>query len=35
MKKTAVLIYEGFCNFEIAPALEMLGIETNPGTFGL
>ena len=26
MKKTAVLIYNQFCNFEIAPALEMLAI---------
>lgn len=26
MKKTAVLIYDQFCNFEIAPALEMLAI---------
>jgi len=26
MKKTAVLIYNQFCNFEIAPALEMLAM---------
>ena len=24
MKKTAILVYDQFCNFEIAPALEML-----------
>ena len=32
MKKTAVLIYDQFCNFEIAPALEMLAIERKPIT---
>ena len=30
MKKTAVLIYDQFCNFEIAPALEMLAISRKP-----
>ena len=30
MKKTAVLIYDQFCNFEIAPALEMLAIAQKP-----
>ena len=32
MKKTAVLIYNQFCNFEIAPALEMLAIAQKPIT---
>ena len=32
MKKTAVLIYDRFCNFEIAPALEMLAIARKPST---
>lgn len=32
MKKTAVLIYNQFCNFEIAPALEMLAIGDKPIT---
>lgn len=32
MKKTAVLIYEQFCNFEIAPALEMLAMAQKPVT---
>ncbi|MBP1551790.1 MAG: DJ-1/PfpI family protein [Oscillospiraceae bacterium] len=32
MKKTAVLIYNQFCNFEIAPALEMLAISQKPFT---
>lgn len=32
MKKTAVLIYDQFCNFEIAPALEMLAIAQKPIT---
>lgn len=32
MKKTAVLIYNQFCNFEIAPALEMLGMVRKPIT---
>ncbi len=30
MKKTAVLIYDRFCSFEIAPALEMLAMEQKP-----
>lgn len=30
MKKTAVLIYDQFCNFEIVPALEMLAIAEKP-----
>ena len=32
MKKTAVLIYDQFCNFEIAPALEMLAMAGKPFT---
>lgn len=32
MKKTAVLIYDQFCNFEIAPALEMLAMANKPVT---
>lgn len=32
MKKTAVLIYNQFCNFEIAPALELLAIAQKPIT---
>lgn len=32
MKKTAVLIYNQFCNFEVAPALEMLAIAQKPIT---
>ena len=32
MKKTAVLIYDQFCNFEIAPALEMLAMAEKPIT---
>ena len=32
MKKTAVLIYNQFCNFEIAPALEILAIAQKPIT---
>lgn len=32
MKKTAVLIYEQFCNFEIAPVLEMLAMAQKPIT---
>ncbi len=32
MKKTAVLIYNQFCNFEIAPALEMLAMAQKPVT---
>lgn len=31
-KRTAVLIYPGFCNFEIAPALEMLALAGKPIT---
>ena len=30
MKKTAVLIYDQFCNFEMAPALEMLAMAQKP-----
>lgn len=32
MKKTAVLIYNQFCNFEIAPALEILAMGNKPVT---
>ena len=32
MKNTAVLIYNEFCNFEIAPALEMLAMVQKPVT---
>lgn len=32
MKKTAVLIYPQFCNFEIAPALELLALSGKPVT---
>lgn len=32
MKKTAVLIYNEFCNFEIAPTLEMLAMAQKPVT---
>lgn len=32
MKKTAVLVYNQFCNFEIAPALEMLAMAQKPIT---
>ena len=32
MKKTAVLIYDQFCNFEIAPALELLAMAEKPIT---
>lgn len=32
MKKTAVLIYNHFCNFEIAPVLEMLTLAGKPIT---
>ena len=32
MKKTAVLIYDQFCNFEIAPVLEMLAMAQKPIT---
>lgn len=32
MKKTAVLIYDQFCNFEIAPVLEMLAMSGKPIT---
>lgn len=33
MKKTAVLLYDSFCNFELAPALEMLAISNKPVHF--
>ena len=29
MKKTAVLIYEGFCNFEISVALECIALKNG------
>ena len=32
MKKTAVLIYDRFCNFEIAPILEILAMAQKPIT---
>lgn len=32
MKRTAVLIYEQFCQFEIAPAMEMLALAGKPVT---
>lgn len=32
MKKTAVLIYDQFCNFEIAPVLEILAMAHKPIT---
>ena len=32
MKKTAILVYDQFCNFEIAPALEILAIAQKPLT---
>lgn len=32
MKKTAILVYDQFCNFEIAPALEMLAMAEKPIT---
>lgn len=32
MKRTAVLIYEGFCNFELSVALEMLAMAGKPIT---
>lgn len=32
MKKTAILIYDQFCNFEIGPALEMLSLVRKPIT---
>lgn len=32
MKKTAILIYNQFCNFEIAPVLEMLAMAQKPIT---
>lgn len=32
MKKTAILIYDQFCNFEIAPVLEMLAMAQKPIT---
>ena len=30
MKKTAVLLYDSFCNFEISPALEILALAEKP-----
>ena len=36
MKKTAVLLYDTFCNFEISPALEILALAEKPITiFGI
>ena len=36
MKKTAVLLYDSFCNFEISPALEVLALAEKPMTvFGI
>ena len=36
MKKTAVLLYDSFCNFEISPALEVLALTEKPMTvFGI
>ena len=36
MKKTAVLLYDSFCNFEISPALEVLALTEKPITvFGI
>lgn len=36
MKKTAVLLYDSFCNFEISPALEILALAEKPITiFGI
>ena len=32
MKRTAVLIYPGFCHFEISPALELLALANKPIT---
>ena len=32
MKKTAVLIYDQFCNFEFSVALEMLAMAGKPIT---
>lgn len=32
MKKTAVLLYDSFCNFEISPALEILALAEKPIT---
>ena len=32
MKKTAVLLYDSFCNFEISPALEVLALAEKPIT---
>lgn len=33
MKKTAVLLYPGFCNYEFAPLLEILALEQKPVVF--
>ena len=36
MKKTAVLLYDSFCNFEISPELEVLALTEKPITvFGI
>lgn len=36
MKKTAVLLYDSFCNFEISPAFEILALAEKPITiFGI
>ena len=32
MKKTAVLLYDSFCTFEISPALEILALAGKPIT---
>ena len=33
MKKTAVLLYESFCNFEFSVLLEILAINKKPVVF--
>ncbi len=35
MKKTAVLIYNQFCNFEISVALEMFAMAEKPGAMDI
>lgn len=36
MKKTAILIYDSFCNFEISTVLEILALAEKPITvFGI
>ena len=36
MKKTAILLYDSFCNFEISVALEILALAEKPITvFGI